>query len=57
LNPVSGLDAILWLEVSNDVVLKRALGQTLDSKGGEMYHLEETPPPSNQPVIFFIHLF
>jgi hypothetical protein len=57
LNPTSGLDAILWLEVSNDVVLKRALGQIRDSKGNEIYHLEENPPPSNQPVRFCIQLF
>lgn len=52
LNPTSGLDAIIWLEVSNDIVLKRALGQMIDSKNNTIYHLEDNPPPVNQPVLF-----
>lgn len=51
LNPTSGLDAIIGLEVSNEIVLSRALGQKIDPKNNERYHLEDNPPPIDQPVI------
>ena len=53
---LSGLDAVLVLclterEVGRDesAALKRALGRRMDPTNGRIYHLDDDPPPSNDP--------
>ena len=50
LNPISGLDALLWLDLPNETAFKRALGQLVDSETKRPYHLDDNPPPANTPV-------
>jgi adenylate kinase len=48
-NMKSGLDMVLWLSLSNDISIKRALGQKKDPLTGKVYHLDDAPPPTNEP--------
>lgn len=48
-NPKSGLDCVLWLDVSNEASFKRALGQRVDSLTQVKYHLVDAPPPLDEP--------
>ena len=48
-NAKSGLDMVLWLSLLNNVSIKRALGQKKDPLTGKIYHLDDVPPPANEP--------
>ncbi|KAI9143629.1 hypothetical protein BKA69DRAFT_86943 [Paraphysoderma sedebokerense] len=47
----SGLDAVLLLDVANEIAVKRAAGRRLDPVTGTFYHMEFDPPPLNAPGI------
>ena len=49
--PYSGLDAVLLLEVDNEILIKRATGRKIDPVTDIVYHLEFNPPPVDQPGI------
>lgn len=42
--PKPGLDAVIRLDVAEDLVRKRALGRRVDPETGDIYHLELAPP-------------
>ncbi|XP_065657817.1 sperm flagellar protein 2 isoform X5 [Hydra vulgaris] len=42
--PVSGLDIVIFLDVSDEVILKRAQGRVTNQNTGEDFHIEFKPP-------------
>nr|XP_047123942.1 sperm flagellar protein 2-like isoform X2 [Hydra vulgaris] len=42
--PVSGLDIVVFLDVSDEVILKRAQGRVTNRNTGEDFHIEFKPP-------------
>ena len=48
--PESIIDAILFLEVTNDMAIRRAVGRRVDPITGKIYHVEFNPPPADEPV-------
>jgi adenylate kinase len=48
--PISAIDLVLTLDISDEEALKRAAGGLLDPITGETYHAEYNPPPNNQSV-------
>ncbi|KAI8909472.1 hypothetical protein DFJ77DRAFT_472693 [Powellomyces hirtus] len=48
-NVQSGLDAVIMLDVPNEVAYDRASGRRIDPVTGKMYHLESNPPPVDDP--------
>lgn len=49
--PVSGLDAVFLLDITNETSIKRGSGLSIDPVTGFTYHIEYSPPPVNSPVI------
>ncbi|KAJ3039877.1 Sperm flagellar protein 2 [Rhizophlyctis rosea] len=50
--PQSGIDAVILLDVSNEVAIKRARGRRVDTISGQKYHLEYHPPPVGEPGVY-----
>ena len=44
----SGLDSILWLDVSTQESIRRAVGRRVNPKTGQIYHVDDNPPPTNR---------
>ena len=42
---IKALQAVVWLDVSDEEVLMRALGHVKDPETGTRYHLYHNPPP------------
>ena len=42
-----GIDCAIKLDISQEESLKRALGRRIDPKTGNIYHLQDNPPPVN----------
>ena len=42
-----GFDFVIKLEVSGEECLRRALGRRVDPNTGNIYHLQDNPPPAN----------
>ncbi|KAI9197523.1 uncharacterized protein BJ171DRAFT_427982 [Polychytrium aggregatum] len=46
---VSGIDAVLLLDIDNETSFKRMAGRRVDTITGDNYHLELNAPPVNNP--------
>jgi adenylate kinase len=40
------IDAVVYLEVDDDAIVRRMSGRRTDPETGEVYHVEHNPPPS-----------
>ena len=43
----SGLDGVIWFDLSRDECMRRALGRRFDPEEQKMYHVEDIPPPTD----------
>lgn len=50
--PFRGFSAVIMINVPNDEIIRRVAGQRVDSKTGDIYHLEFNPPPYNDVSTF-----
>ncbi|KAI8620173.1 hypothetical protein BC830DRAFT_1100580 [Chytriomyces sp. MP71] len=48
---ISGIDAVVMLDIDNETAVKRSTGRRLDPVTEIEYHLELNPPPMDQPGI------
>lgn len=48
----SGLDAVLWFDLSREECMRRALGRRYDSVNEKMYHIEDAPPLTTSIINF-----
>ena len=46
-----GLDIILNLEVDSQICIKRSVLRRVDPNNGNLYHLEDNPPPNDNKVL------
>jgi hypothetical protein len=44
----SGLDAVIWFDLTREECMRRALGRRIDPEDEKIYHIEDIPPPTNQ---------
>jgi adenylate kinase len=40
----AGLDGVIWLQVSDDEIVRRATGRRICPRDGSLYHLQHKPP-------------
>lgn len=43
----SGLDGVVWFNLSRDECMRRAVGRRFDNEDEQMYHIEDIPPQTN----------
>ena len=41
-----GIDAVVYLEVDDDAIVRRMSGRRTDPETGQVYHVEHNPPPA-----------
>ncbi len=39
------VDAVLWIDVPDDILVERVIGRRMDKKTGRIYHMKYSPPP------------
>jgi hypothetical protein len=44
----SGLDAVVWFDLSREQCMNRALGRLIDPETGKVYHIDDVKPPTNE---------
>jgi len=52
----SGLDAVLWFDLSRDECIRRAIGRRFDTQFEKVYHIEDVPPLTTSNKIFNFYL-
>jgi len=50
----SGLDAVLWFDLSREECMRRALGRRYDSVNEKVYHIEDAPPLTTSILLILI---
>jgi hypothetical protein len=43
----SGLDAVIWFDLSREECMRRAIGRRFDSEDQRVYHIEDIPPQTD----------
>jgi len=44
----SGLDAVVWFDLSREQCMNRAIGRLFDPETGKVYHIDDVKPPTDQ---------
>jgi hypothetical protein len=44
----SGLDGVVWFDLSREQCMNRAIGRLFDPETGKVYHIDDVKPPTDQ---------